>query len=258
MKNVIKAQVYQIKKDKLIWGVFLLLLFIQYTNMIGEMDFGDLGSACLYAAGNASQMVLYCMMFAGVAVGQICGVDFTDKTTNYELMSGHTRKQVYFGRAVLSILVGVTAVLILSAFPVLIASIQYGWGTAMRLEGVVLRWLLLVFPVFRIVCEMIFMSFLVKNPYVTMFFGFITAMGGVMLTEMFAGNDTVLLGVFNIKMLCSFTSWSSYSIVDGHSLVVYDSAFAAGDVIRTIFGSSVIGMAFLIIGYIYFQKDDLN
>lgn len=258
MKNIVKAQLYQIKRDKLIWGVFLLLLFIQYTSMTGEMDYSDLSSACLYVVGNASQIVLFCMMFAGIAAGQICGVDFTDKTANYELMSGHMRRQVYFGRAVLSILANVTGVLVLSAFPVLIAVCQYGWGTAMDLKGVIFRWLLLAFPVFRITCEMIFLTFLVKNPYVTMFFGFITSMGGMMLTEMFAGNDTVLLGIFSIKKLCSFASWSSYSIVDGHSLVVYNASLAAGDVLRTVFGSLAAGAIFLTIGYIYFQRDDLN
>jgi ABC-type transport system involved in multi-copper enzyme maturation permease subunit len=258
MWNVIKSQIYQLKKDRLVWVVFAALLFLEYTSMTGEMDYSNLDEACLYVAGNASNVVFMCMLFLGILVGRIGGGDFADKTVNYELMSGHTRKEIYFGRAVLCLVFGILLVLLISAFPIVAAVLQYGWGSGLSLSGVIIRWLLLCFPIFRIICELLMINFIFKNPYITMACGFFFYTVGEMLTELLAAHETNLLGIFTIKKLCSFESWSSYRIADSRELTRYEAALSAGDAAAIILQSLWWGMVMLMVGYLFFKKDDIN
>lgn len=259
MWNIMKAQLYQLKRNKVVIAVFLLLLFAQFTAVMGEINYSDgRVTADSYLESNAPYIVMYGVMFLFVLIGYICGADFMDKTSNYELMAGHSRKEVYLARVIPCILIGIAGEILLMAFPVIVAAMQGGWGNQLELKGVILRLLLLIFPIGRMICEMIFVTFLIKNAYFAMAGGFFVFLSGVSLAEMTPTGNSFLLSVTNFNMLCSFETWTTYSLINGSEIVTYSSAMDASAVIATIIFSFMFGAVSLVMGYIFFKNDDLN
>ena len=181
-----------------------------------------------------------------------------DKTTNYELLMGHLRKDVYVGRALLSMLVGMTGSIILIIIPIGWLCIMDGWGNEMDLGKALLRLLLCLFPIGRIICEFIFLTYIVKNPYPVMIAGTLVSVYSVGIIPMFTTGDIGVLGLGNLSQLMNFTAWRTFALVGEKEITIYDASIAAGDVIRTILLSVVIGGLFLGLGYVFFKKDDLN
>jgi ABC-type transport system involved in multi-copper enzyme maturation permease subunit len=257
MVNVMKAQLYQLKRDKLVYGVFLAVLIMQLTTMVGEMNTERDVNGCSYLASVGSYIPLVAMIFVFVLIGEICGRDFMDKTSNYELMSGHTRGEVYFGRAILSLLIGTVSGLFLTVIPILAASAVYGWGGTMKINQVIFRLLLLIFPILRMICEFVFLAILARNSYIVMLCGYFVFCLGQTLPMFAAKSDSVLLGITNLNLLCSFDSWYAYGL-GGSMYYVYDASISASAIANTVSASVIIGTVFLLMGYFFFQKDDLS
>lgn len=260
MKNLIKAQLYQLRKNKLVIIVFFAVLLIQFTNIIGEISYnGNEFGASTYIVDMGLEMIFMSLFFPIIFTGCVCGGDFPDKTTNYELMSGHTRKQVYFSRAVISLVGGVVGELIIIVAPIVTLSVVYGWGTEILVKEAVIRYLLMALPIVRMICEFIFLTYVVKNPYITMAGSYFVFTLGLSFVELFSDKASVFLGVTNIMKLGAYESWSTYTLDNTVDLIkVYDAALSAGDIVSTIFGSVIIGGLFLLMGYRYFREDDLN
>lgn len=264
MKQIMKAQLYQLRKSRLIWIVFILLLLIQCTQMLGESDFVNqagldvLISAGDYVAGNSMTIVSFALVFALTFTALVCGADFIDKTSNYELMSGHERKDVYFGRAIISIIGGTVGTMLICAFPVFVGSVAGQWGDSISFGNVMVRYLLSVFPIVRIICELVFLTFLVKNAYIVMAAGVIVILYGTMIPTMFTGGTAAFLGLSTLAKLYDFSAWSTYTLVGQKTIVVYDAAMKAGEIIPLVLASIVFGGLFLMLGYWFFKKDDLN
>lgn len=266
MKPIIKAQLYQLRKDKLLYIVFALSIFLQCTTMIGEADFtntvGATGTVLLpagdYVAGCGMAISSFALIFALFFTADVCGADFIDKTTNYELMSGHGRNAVYFGRAVLSIIGGTLGSMLICAFPVIIGMLVSGWGNSISLGDVLLRYLLSVFPIIRIICEFVFVTFLVKNAYIMMAAGIFISLYGVVIPEMFRQGTAEFLGLTSLAKLYDFSAWSTYTLVGVKNIVIYDAALKAGEVVPIILASVIFGALFLMMGYWFFKKDDLH
>jgi hypothetical protein len=260
MKNVIKSQLYQLRKDKLVYIIFFVVLIMQFTMAFGEADFGvgqDFTGG-KFVAEVGKDIVAAALIFIIAVVGEICGADFLDKTSNYEVMSGHRRHEVYMSRAILSLLYGTVGGIIIITAPVVWISVMGGWGNEISVSGYVLRTVLLVFPIMRIICEFVFFTYLIKNPYITMVVGLCTSFAGSLLMELPQGTS-VVLGITNMNLLYDFPAWSTYSVVHPETIyTIYDAAVATSDMVATIVVSVVVGTVFLILGYVYYEKDDLN
>lgn len=264
MKQIMKAQLYQLRKTRLIGVIFILLCLIECTQMFGELNFANGGSAGAtiltgdYVAANGITVVTFALMFAFVFTALVCGGDFMDKTTNYELMSGHERKDVYFGRAVISIIGGTVGTMLICAFPVLVGSMAGRWGDCVSFGSVFVRYLLSAFPIARMICEVVFLTFLVKNAYIVMTVGIMTALCGAMVPALFPEGAAAFLGLTGIAKLYDFSAWSTYTLVGQRSIVVYDATLKAGELLPIVLASVVFGGMFLWMGYWFFKKDDLN
>ncbi|MDD6069790.1 MAG: hypothetical protein PUC12_03115 [Clostridiales bacterium] len=259
MINIMKAQLYQLKRTRLIYIVFVCVLIIQFTTMMGEMDFlNSTITAGKYVAENGTAVAFVSLIFALVFTGEVCGADFGDKTTNYELMGGHLRKEVYFSRAILSLGIGTGGALILNAFPVVIACILGDWGNEVRLLDIFLRYLLSVFSIARIICEFIFLSYIIKNAYIVMATGVVISLAGSGWSEMFPNGSPQYTGMGSLSEIFNIPCWATYTLVGEKNIVVYDAALSARNVAGTILSSVLFGGLFLLLGYLYFKKDDLN
>lgn len=260
MGNLIKAQLYQLKKSKGIIILFLGLLFVfQCTSILGEWgnDTSLTGSEYV-AMGNGSYMAMVALLFPLLFLGYVCGADFIDKTNNYEVMAGHRRYEIYFSRAIVSLVGGLLGAVVLLFSPFIFFVGVMGWGDTLQLSDVLLRCALALFPILRVSCEFIFLSFIIKNSYITIalyYFIFVGGQGLIMLSE---EKLSVLLGFTNVIKLFAFPSFMTYTVVDLKEYYIYESALHAGDVFATIAVSIVFGALFLYAGYSYFKKDDLN
>lgn len=259
MKNIMKAQLYQMVRKKFNYVMFVVLAIMQCTALIGEMLTSSTPvTGGSYVAENGTYGISVALMFALLLTGDVCGADFVDRTTNYELTSGHLRKDSYFGRAILSMAVGTIGTFILSLVPVVVATIAGGWGETLDLGDVLFRYVLSVFPILRVICEFVFLSFIVKNAYIVMAVGVIVSLYGEAWMEMFEKEALLFLGTGNLYKLFNFTSWRTYTLVDEKEIVVYDMALKVSDIAGTIAASVLIGGLFLMLGYLFFEKDDLN
>lgn len=260
MKSLLKAQLYQLRKSRFVWIIFVAVVILQVSTLFGEWAYrGQEIPAATYVATMGGQIIWMTLMFAIAFTGYVCGADFTDKTVNYEMMSGHSRKQAYFGRAIISMVGGCLGSMLIMAVPVIVSVAACGWGTDVKAGEVILRYMLSALPILRLICEFIFLTYITKNPYITMVGGFLTYILGQSLPDLVGKTDSVLLGIMNISMLTEFESWSTYTLdntVD--MIVVYGAKLSAGDIASTIFASAIIGGLFLVIGYLYFNRDDLN
>lgn len=258
MRDIIKSQLYQLKKNKLAAIVFIGLaavLTAMVFMLVGLNDDKSLNAGCYYFAFYLSVTNTCSMMFSVVAVGEMCAGDFTDKTANYELMSGHTRKEVYFGRVIPCLAVGTLGSFFLVLLPLIITTAVYGWGTKLSAGAAALRLGLMLFPIIRIVCEFIFITFVVKNPYAVMGIGYLTLMLGQ--SDPLLQSDSVLLGVTNIGFLSRVDSYYVYGL-NGEVHFIFDGSLGLSEIIGTIAASVIVGGLAIYMGYVFFGKDDLN
>ncbi|MDE6025918.1 MAG: hypothetical protein K2G45_10745 [Lachnospiraceae bacterium] len=260
MKDLIKAQLYQLRKSRLIIIVFIAVLLLQFTNLIGEISYSGNGLyASTYIAGMSQDMIFFSLFFPIVFTGLVCGGDFLDRTANYELMSGHTRRQIYFCRAIISLVGGAVGTLIIITAPVVVLSVVYGWGTDISVKEAVIRYALMILPILRIICECVFFTYVVKNPYLTMASSYIVYVLSLSYGELFSKNASVFLGITTIMKLTKYESWSTYTLDNTVDMIkVYEATLSAGDILSVIFASVMIGGLFLFTGYRYFHEDDLN
>jgi hypothetical protein len=196
-------------------------------------------------------------MFVFTFVGFVCCGDFPDKTSNYEIMTGHKRTEVYFGRVIPCLVFGVICFLIIAFAPIILNTAIHGWGTKLDVGQMILRYTLLIFPITRIFCTAIFIAFVVKNPYIMMGTGYAASMLGGISGGFLKEAKSPFLGITNINMLCMFDSWFTYGL-EGNENYIYDASLSTGQIAGTIIVSLAASIVFLYLGYVFFHTDDLN
>ena len=250
MWNIAKAQLYQLKRERLVLAMFFVILLIQMVFAFGVGD-ERIVSGSEYIATMDSMSVMWTLFFVSVLVGQMTGKDFMDRTANYELMTGHLRSEVFWGRAIPVLVLGTVGTMILVLAPVVVMSAAYGWGDKITVGQYAVRFVLMAFPILRIISELFFLTMLTKNAYLTMVLGYLM----VMLGDVFPPN--VILGVSNVNLLCQYSSWGIYSFGD-YEYVMYQGDLSASSAIATVLSSLIFGAAFLVLSNSYFKKDDLR
>ena len=165
MKNIIKSEFLRLKKDKLCRIIFFFFLIAgsvlsletqSYVYMSG-MSGGENVLMSIAMVSFAVQFFLY------IYVSYICGTDFRDKTCNYQIMAGHTRAEVYFGKVIMFISAAAILSAVLSAvyiFTIILSS--GGWGDTVKISDMLIRMVLFFFCIIRIICVLIFMTFILR------------------------------------------------------------------------------------------------
>lgn len=261
MRNIIRAMNYQIRTDNFTLyavlvgiGAFVLGLMDAPRGLI-QITGGE------YAASSAmGTMVMILPLCVMVLCTRICGWDQADKTINYEIMTGHSRNQVYFGRVIPSLIISVLLFYIILLLPLVFFTVKNGWGVNISFGGMALRLALMIFPLFRYCCFMILLTFLLRNCYTALIAGYflteIPSMFSILMDELLNVSVTWQLSVTNITSLVSFNSRMGFA--DGKDITVYDAGLSAEFVVLTIAVSLAVGFAALFLGNLYFRKHDLK
>ncbi len=262
MQNIIKALNYQTRRDN--FTIYALLagcsgigmLLLSYPNL----DYSTLTGSVL-AGFSGDCTALGVMLFLLVLVCRICGWDSADKTINYELLSGHNRADVYWGRVLVTFMWAIPIVVLLIGLPLAVVSIFNGWGVEADFWGLMARYALAMLPVIRMICELIFFTFLVKNCYIAMVLGYIFMMLPVMVELIIEETAKIEISwAFSITNLIDLL-WLSNSymgFVDGEDVMVYDLSVEPTYLLYTVLASVGVSAVCLLGGYWLFKKSDMN
>lgn len=261
MKNIIKAQLIQLRKDKLCRFIFFGILTVML--LIVWMIFDSISANGVNYTGGEEAVYgltmfqLLAQFFLYLFTAQACGADFMDKTCNYEIMSGHTRREVFFGRVIPTVIIGTLGTMFLIAAPIAAEVILLGgWGDKVSFADMLLRFLLMAFPIARMGCEFIFLTFIIKNPYIVMGISYLMCILLGMNIDM-TMDHCFVLGISNMSVLTVINHWSSFGL-GGDMYYIYETALSAEIVVPTILVSVIIGGVALLLGYTFFKNDDMH
>lgn len=260
MYNLIKALNFQTRRDNFLLYSVLAGCFSYILTIIVYSEHGDLsklsGGEAVAVFGPACTGLVFFLL---ILTARICGWDYGDKTMNYELLSGHSRRNVFWSRSIVSLVWCVPiGFLLIILLPTVFALIN-GWGYNMDFGGAALRFLLVIFPLFRLTCEFILLTFLLKNCYLSMVLGFIlteiTQIAVMLMDELSSMNITYQLALSNITALFDFNETMGY--VDGKDIKVYQTGLETEFILGTVLFSLGAGIICLIIGSLLFRKRDI-
>lgn len=259
MWNIIKSQWYQLIRDKRVRSTFIVTLLFNGAVTFANMDtFGEDMQGGLITAdlGSFYGIMGLVFMLGTIAFGMV--TDFMDKTLNYEILSGHSRKEVLFGRFIVAALAGsIGAIVVMIFFPCALTAV-FGWGSMPESGDVFRRYVLAFVMLLRIACELAFISVIVKNSYVVIFVGYIVGSMQFMLLLL----RTVLPNMeflFQILSVCRCSELLSFEAYRNELGQITGMASLEGqDVLITIAGAVIIGTAAVVAAYAYFKRDDLH
>lgn len=260
MWNIIKAQNYQIKRDNVVWYgyvfAFILLLLLPFSSGVTWKELDGSG----YAVMTMGELTFLAPLLTLVLTTRICGRDYSDKTINYEVLAGHSRKEIYFARVILSLCWSVTGIVILALLPILVITILKGWGHTADAVNLSVRGFFVLFPILRIVCVWVLLTFLVKNAGKAMVLGYmfygVIMVVALVLQESFQMTFTIQFAFSNLAALMELKNFM-LEYVDGSDIFVMETALKPSLAVQTAAVSLVAGAICLALGYLEFRRSDM-
>ena len=263
MINIIKSQIYEITRSRLLILLFFLLAgvntLITVLN-IAENTFKEATTSAMLSEAQ-SDTFIFAEFFVISAVGIICGSDFKDKVANYEILNGHSRINVYLARSLFSIILAAILGTILSFVPLISGNIIFGFGARLELKDVILRTALYIFPYLRVAAFTVILIFIIKNQYAVMGIAYGIVTINTIFSSTSINHENLLTANFNLNLLADYEGWSVYNISKTEGIVnyaSYNSSLPYWAVAGTILISLAVMTVYLVIGYGLFRRDDLN
>lgn len=255
MRNIIKALNYQTRTDNVTYYSILLAIFL---TIFGMLDFDMTGSEYLALNGETiSLLPVFLILMLGV---RILGWDYADKTMNYEILSGHHRREVYFARVIVAHIWCIAFCVGYMLIPVLVFTLINGWGVTMDFGGMALRFALAIFPMIRIVCQYVLLVFIVKSAYIAWAAGYLLSMFSMIIPMLFEElmqiKFTYQLANTNLTKLFTFNQSIGY--VNGEDVTICHTELEPSMIIGTIGVSVAVSVICIVLGYIIFKKSDVN
>lgn len=261
MLNIIKSQNYQLKRDIVIISVIIFcFLFPVIAPFLNELDIDGLnGSGYLLSVLGVIPMIF--MIQPVFIVSKICGADMGDKTMNYEMLSGHSRGQVYFARVITSLIWTMLSMVLCAMLPVFAVTVIKGWGHYVILKDVIIRFLLVMLVYARWISVIILMVFMLGNGVLGGVISFLlfdaTAIVGMIAEEMYDKSITNISSSTSVMWLTTITNYRN-QVIDGDVYSVYDASLSANEIYSTVAISVFVIVLCLAIGYSLFNKRDIR
>lgn len=259
MVNIMKAQGYQHRHD--IFSVIVLIVGFVFSvgsvflSMDGNFD------CSMYIVQNGETWTMIWLILVLLLCGRITGWDYNDKTINYELLSGHSRGEIFWARFCTSIAWCLGSSYAFFILALLLSTLIGGWGVNVALSGMLIRILLCAFPLLRMVAEFFLLTIIVRNCYVTYALGYVLTGVGILLTlifgEMLNMDPSYVTGNDNITMLLALSNYHSETI-NGVDVSVYSTALTRAEITNSIVVNVVITILCLLVAYKIFSKRDMQ
>lgn len=252
MCEIIKSLFYKEKNNVIIYLMILCVIILPVLNISNISDTKITGSVlAVNNIGSCFYYLLLCLVISGIVIGS----DFIDKTINYEIMSGHNKEQMYFGRLIVAFIITILSLFVALVVPFILVSLKDGWGETIYLKDFVIRVLLMVFPIFKFISLIQLLSFVLKNHYGAIGFGFAVAFMEFTLSSFDAIPEVFnkFLIFDNLKTLFTFETK-----INEVGAISYISNISNSDMMNIIIANISIGFCFVMIGYLFFKKSDLE
>lgn len=254
MNDIIKSLVYKAKNNKILYltfVIFLLFMFVTVTSLDDEVATGSM--FFYYIKKNGFFLLLQSMIFCAM----IAGSDFIDKTLNYEIMSGHTKKEIYYSRFVVSIVACVVTTLLTIAIPVITFSIINGWGDTIEIKDFIIRLFLSLLPVIRFAAFIQCISFIFKNHYAVLGLSFVILFSEFVVFSNLTNEPSTL--VESIFLTSTFENILTVeNKITEMNTVEYVSSLKNNIIVDSLIINLSETFAFVLLGHIYCKKTDLD
>lgn len=271
MLDIMKGQLRQLMRTRIIHLTFAVfaVAFLAVIFLEGTANTDNPVRASDFLCGSYGQMAGFFLILLCIVAGFANGADFSDKTLYHELLAGRRRSAVFFGRLIPGAVISVFGTMILLALPIAFLALCNGWGNAIPVSAAVQRLLLMFFPLLRLYCAQVLITFAVKNqiagfavsmlPVFALFSLGSTnaaAMSGMKILRTLSSSP-YLLSPINCGYLAKFDSWATYGI-DLIQHYTYYPALSVSAIALTVTVSLVMCAVYLLVAYHYFHTDDLN
>lgn len=260
MWDIVRSVFYTYRKKSLIKIIFVLMLLCSCGQLF-SFSFYALGyegpTAGEFSATYMPIISTFAQMFLMLNTCYICTMDFGDKTANCELVTGHTRSEVFSARIIVSLISSVAGFLLCFIVPAVVGSIIWGWGSCVYLSEMIFRWFMLIFPAARIVFEVAALSFIIRKPsaaFITVFMAYSCINAGISFAETSGAN--CILGITNMNELSVVNGWFTYGL--DKTWITFDAAVDPSLIAATIIISVIASALFFFIGYTFFRYDDID
>ncbi|MBO4867376.1 MAG: hypothetical protein J5582_12595 [Ruminococcus sp.] len=264
MINVIKAQKYQVLRSTSTYVIFILSVMFMATILFSEISDEEISkvTGSLFASyiGEINSVVIPVIIMIYTAM--ICGGDLSDKTVNYEMLSGIKRRDVFFGRFFVVLTVNILVYIVITALPMLTFSCLNGWGHTMAVKEVLIRYIAGLLPLIRFTSFYTFLTFLMHNRAVVISVGYILSMvsmlATIMINELF--DTKIAMYLFSIDTFDKLLNPKNmgYGFFNGEDVLVVKDIIEKETLCHAA-AAGIIGTAvFLILGLTVMRKRDMN
>ncbi len=267
MKNLIKSNLYQTKKTRLWKVVFLIMLLMEimlFTESVTDTAlYRDGCKVTDFVVGDLSSILMLGMMFTLIVAPLIFGEDINDRTINYEIMKGHSRKEVFFSRLLVTLGITVSGSLLLTLLPLIVIEIMNGFGDKVSLGSILVKTLISILPIIRLTSEIVFFTVIVSNKYIGALFGFVfTEVSVVILENVGHGYMTSVncLGTTTLLSLGSYKEdviWRMSGSARDYLCTFSDAIEPKQYVLMAVITLIFTGI-FAMLGYSFFKTEDMR
>lgn len=260
MWDIVRSVFYTCRKKSIMKIIFVLVLLCSCSPLI-SFSFYALGyegpTAGEFSATYMPIINTFAQLFIIINTCYVCTMDFGDKTANSELVTGHTRFEVFSARIIAALITSVAGFLLCFIIPAVAASVMWGWGSCIYLSDLIFRWFILIFPAARIVVEIAALSFIIRKPsaaFITVIMAFFCINSGISYAG--TSSENCILGITNLNELSIVNSWFTYGL--DNTWITFDAAVAPSFIAGTIIISAAASALFFFIGYTFFRYDDID
>ncbi|HRR76241.1 MAG TPA: hypothetical protein P5191_05425 [Ruminococcus sp.] len=157
---------------------------------------------------------------------------------------------------IVALLTAIIATLIAINVPVIVVSAIGGWGNAISLSSYILRVAMIILPIFKFIALMQLLRFVMRNYFAAIAVGFIVVFFEMMITGFLDLPDWIN----NVLISTSFNKLLGYvsNVNEQTGAISYISKISNSDLTIVISVNLIMGLLFMIGGYIYCKKNDLD
>ena len=266
--KIIRSQLYQLVVDKAVFLILLIYILMDIHSLMELLSEISLSGETVsggkaFALWSSATDVIIMLMTALIMVK-----DQSDKTINYEILSGKSRASVFFGRYVTAFgLCALMAVIEVWSVPIAF-TVKNGWGSELKFSEALIRTLLILMFVFRVSAETAMFSVLFKKRKALVFFAYLPviafdSMLAGWLTSVVEMSDSpkkVLdwMSLLMIVLCDDVTGFELTNVLgsDGKAALRYTGI--PGHMGILLFSGLGLGVLFLMLGYMIFRKRDME
>ena len=263
MINIIKSVNYSTKRDTVAILTILTIITIPVIFVISLVNngtkFSDITPSVYYGNQTFAELHILYVIATLILTCKAVGGDASDKTINYELLSGHGRTRSFIARLITGFLWGTVIVMICEFLPLIYLGLINGWGLETDMKNVIIRCFILIFPYIRTTAFFMMVACVLRGSGKGIAVGYISVMIDLIVWGILNGMEVkwsrYIGGMVDGQMLLTPENYRD-RIIDGVRVKVLDTAVEGKTAAVTIIISLVLAVIYITIAYQNYKKSD--